>query len=651
MTKKPGNWVLVISAILLSVECCCVSWGPASISNSPSGIGTSTGNGIIGKLYQPCGKRPAPQDSVFLRPCDYLPEIKVFQKRGTMLPTIVFSTCTDDSGNYQFQSIPDGLYTCEARDTAHNRVMMDSIRIDNSMSAPIPLVDTLKPSSTITGIVPLGNDSAKAYIQAFGLDLYAIAAADGSFSLNNVPAGNLQLRVSIIINSNAEFDTIAIVIKAGIVISVDTSVWCYRTIAYDGNGNSAGKAPVDKKRYNPDEKAVVLGNTGNLEKTGLVFAGWTTKKDGGGAWYRPGDSIVMTSRRMTLFADWTSNKVAMVEAGGNQSFIVKTDGSIWAWGYNGNGALGDGTTTNRYIPVLIVARGVQSVVCGDLHTLIVKTDGSLWACGDNRHGQFGDGTKTGRYTPVQMIASDVQAVAAGYNYTVILKTNGSLWTCGNNSSGQLGDGSTTDKTTPVQILPSGVQSVAAGWAHTLIIMTDGLLWTCGWDAFGQLGDGVTNYYSFSLIQILPAGVQSVVGGYFHTLFVLSDGSLWGCGYNAFGQLGDGTTTDKSMPVQILTGGVRSVAAGTNFTLIEKTDGSLWTCGDNSNGQLATGDTLSRSSPVQILAGGVQSVAAGWNSTLIVKTDGSLWACGDNQFGQLGDGTWTDRHVPVQIFLH
>ncbi|MBP6733116.1 MAG: fibronectin type III domain-containing protein [Chromatiaceae bacterium] len=130
--------------------------------------------------------------------------------------------------------------------------------------------------------------------------------------------------------------------------------------------------------------------------------------------------------------------------------FIASDGSLWAWGDNQFGQLGDGTNTYRSTPTPVLT-GVAVLAAGGYHTLALKTDGSLWAWGDNGSGQLGDGTTTNRYTPKQILTG-VAAIAAGNSHTLALKTDGSLWTWGRNLDGQLGDGTTTTRTRPVQLM-------------------------------------------------------------------------------------------------------------------------------------------------------------------------------------------------------
>ena len=180
----------------------------------------------------------------------------------------------------------------------------------------------------------------------------------------------------------------------------------------------------------------------------------------------------------------------------------------------------------------------------------VKSDGSLWAMGWNDYGRLGDGTITGRTLPVQIESSGVTSVTAGYYHSFFLKSDGSLWAMGFNYYGQLGDGTTSNRSTPVQIEASGASVVAAGGEHNLYIKSDGSLWGMGRNGYGQLGDGTTTDRT-SPVQIESSGVTAVAAGRYHSVFLKSDGSLWGTGRNSFGQLGDGTTTDRTSPLQVV----------------------------------------------------------------------------------------------------
>ena len=136
-----------------------------------------------------------------------------------------------------------------------------------------------------------------------------------------------------------------------------------------------------------------------------------------------------------------------VAGGTSHSLGLKSDGTVWAWGWNSQGQLGDGTTTQRTTPIQTsLLTNVIAIAAGDLHSLAVKSDGTVWAWGVNGSGQLGDGTTTTRKTPVQVSGlTGALAVAAGNSHSLCLKADGTVAAWGNNSKGQLGDGTTTNR--------------------------------------------------------------------------------------------------------------------------------------------------------------------------------------------------------------
>ncbi|HUT69838.1 MAG TPA: Calx-beta domain-containing protein [Desulfatiglandales bacterium] len=193
-----------------------------------------------------------------------------------------------------------------------------------------------------------------------------------------------------------------------------------------------------------------------------------------------------------------------------------------------------------------------SIAGGGAHTLALKDDDTLWAWGYNYYGQLGDGTTTDRTTPVQVSnITDVVAIAGGYYHTLALKADGTLWAWGANWYGQLGDGTTTHRTTPVQVLNlTNVIATAGGGEHTLALKADGTLWAWGCNGYGQLGNGTTTHRTTPAQVPSLTDVVAITAGAYHILALKADGTLWAWGYNYYGQLGDGTTTDRTTPVQV-----------------------------------------------------------------------------------------------------
>lgn len=324
------------------------------------------------------------------------------------------------------------------------------------------------------------------------------------------------------------------------------------------------------------------------------------------------------------------------------NFFLKSDGSLWGMGFNDDGQLGDGTSSNTNRPEMILTNGVIAMASGVYHTLLLKSDGSLWAMGLNGNGELGDGTQNNTSRPEMIVAGGVIAIAAGDVHSLFLKSDGTLWGMGNNTTGQLGDGNYNNVDHPVQIA-SGVAAIAAGDQHSLFLKSDGSLWAMGEDFDGQLGDGSMGNPSYDWgedqpEEIVTGGVTAIAAGGDHSLFIKSDGSLWGMGFNFYGELGDGTFGNTNRPEELVTGGVTAVTAGFDHTLFIKSDGSLWAMGDDEYGQLGDGTDGSRvNRPEEILASNVTAVAGGYYDTMFLKSDGSLWGVGYNQYGELGDG--------------
>ena len=337
---------------------------------------------------------------------------------------------------------------------------------------------------------------------------------------------------------------------------------------------------------------------------------------------------------------------------------IFAQGALWTCGYNAYGELGNNTVVNESSPVQTIAGGTnwKQVAGGGYHTAAIKTDGTLWAWGYNGQGQLGDNTVVNKSSPVQTIAGGTnwKQVAGGFNHTAAIKTDGTLWTWGYDNYGQLGDNTIVAKSSPVQTITGGTnwKQVACGSYHTAAIKTDGTLWTWGYNPYGQLGNNTVVNES-STVQTIAGGTnwKQVACGSYHTAAIKTDGTLWTWGQNTYGGLGDNTVAHKSSPVQTIAGGTnwKQVACGYQITAAIKTDGTLWTWGYNGNGQLGDNTTVAKSSPVQTITGGTnwKQVACGSNYTTAIKTDGTLWTCGYNNQGGLGDNTTVAKSSPVQ----
>lgn len=338
---------------------------------------------------------------------------------------------------------------------------------------------------------------------------------------------------------------------------------------------------------------------------------------------------------------------------------IFAQGGMWTWGYSSSGALGNNTSaTSVSSPVQTIAGGSNWKIhsTSDDSVLSIKSDGTLWGWGRNTFGQLGNNTTTGRSSPIQTISSGTnwKQAAAGAYHSAAVKTDGSLWLWGRNNYGQMGNSTTTNYSSPVQTVAGGSnwEYVSCGNGVTAAIKTDGTLWLWGKNNYGNLGDN-TRTSSSSPVQTVASGnnwsLVSVMS--YYSAAIKTDGTLWLWGFNNYGQLGDNSIASSSSPVQTVAGGTnwKAVSLGSVHSIALKTDGSLWTWGQNFYGQLGDNTTTYKSSPVQTVAGGLnwKSVSGGGYLSGAIKKDGSLWTWGLNTSGQLADNTTVNKSSPVQ----
>ena len=364
----------------------------------------------------------------------------------------------------------------------------------------------------------------------------------------------------------------------------------------------------------------------------------------------------------------TGFKITDVAAGWNRAdfddvFVRKDcflEGGLWIWGSNIVGAIGNNTTISQSSPVQTISGGTnwKSVSTGEFHTAAVKTDGTLWLWGYNNSGRLGNNTVTNTSSPVQTISGGAnwRLVGLGRTHSAAIKTDGTLWLWGYGGSGQLGNNELAfmPKSSPIQTISGGSNwlTLSSGWSHVTAIKTDGTLWLWGSNAAGELGNNtVTN--TCSPVQTISGGNnwRTVSANLSHTAAIKTDGSLWLWGCNYLGRLGNSSITDRSSPVQTISGGNnwRSVGAGRFHTAAIKTDGTLWIWGSGSHGVLGVNAIIQQSSPVQTISGGTnwRSVSAGSEGTAATKTDGTLWMWGRGAVGQFGNNAIISQSSPVQ----
>jgi alpha-tubulin suppressor-like RCC1 family protein len=348
-------------------------------------------------------------------------------------------------------------------------------------------------------------------------------------------------------------------------------------------------------------------------------------------------------------------------------------GGLQAWGYNGAGQLGNGTTNNGLVPANVTGlpTGVVGVAAGAEHSLALLSDGTVMAWGDNFVGQLGIGSNTGpdncagtpcSATPLPVgIGSGVVAIAAGDRHSLALLSNGTVMAWGENRYGQLGDGTTNERTAPVPVSGlTGVLAIAAGGFHSLALLSNGTVMAWGQNSDGELGIGNNTgpeTCGSSACSTLPvpvpglSGVMSIAGGFTdgHSLALLSNGAVMAWGQNDNGELGTGSKvgpetcgafscSTRPVPVTGLPGAI-SITAGAATSLARLPSGAAMDWGWGLNGGLGNGASADSATPVGLPGlSGVVALAGGDTDAVALLSGGTAEAWGSNSNGRLGVGS-------------
>lgn len=339
-------------------------------------------------------------------------------------------------------------------------------------------------------------------------------------------------------------------------------------------------------------------------------------------------------------------------AGMYHSMALTQDGKVFAWGYNSHGQLGDGTKTNRDVPIEVIGLPkIRAISPGYYHSLALAEDGTVYAWGFNGYGQLGDGTTDTKLTPIKVEGlTDIVAVETGAYHSVALKSDGTVYSWGWNENGELGNGTNTSSNVPVQIIGlTDVQSISVGYYTNFAIKTDGSVMAWGVNNAGQLGENVPMFENHNTpIEIDIENVQSIAAGTYHTMALTNEGDIITWGYNSHGQLGDYRSSYITQRIDSISN-VKYISAGENGSMAIDENGNVYVWGDNSYGQCGN-DTQQKAFYPKTLykLSNAVTVSAGYGHCIALLEDGTIATWGNNGSGQLGDGNRFTRNVPCLV---
>jgi len=379
-----------------------------------------------------------------------------------------------------------------------------------------------------------------------------------------------------------------------------------------------------------------------------------------------------------IFNHLSMNRKALASGGCNSqsSAYIDSDGTLYMWGYNGDGKCGDITAVNRLVPspVIIKAPRIVAVAMGLSHTIAIDSSGSVWTWGQNTNGQLGVGFSSGFSPPIRAIGSvvglKIVAVAAGQDHSLALDSTGHIHSWGLNASGQLGNDSYTNSATAVAISSINhltMVAIAAGKHHSVALDSRGAVYTWG----GGEGEGTetslavngpTSISTFG--SLVGTKVVAIAAGLIHTVALDSVGQVHAWGLNTNGQLGKGKLNYDAHPfpekVPKVVNGIEAVAiaAGQYHTVALDSSGNLYAWGCNLSGQL--GDSTppyDAGYPTRVYLGSfsgssvsIVAISAGQSHTMAIESTGQVHAWGLNTYGQLGDNSVSDSSVPLMVSL-
>lgn len=523
---------------------------------------------------------------------------------------------------------------------------------DGTTSTSYTAVDVVGLDGSATSITAGAHTCAlmaNGEIKCWGYNSYG-QLGDGTTTNRNIPVDVIGLGDSMIAIGIGGRHTCALTAGGGI------KCWGRNEYGQLGDGTISNRnTPVDVIDLS-DSMIAIAGNVGHscaVSANGVIMC-WGNNRDG-----QLGDGTDLHRHIPVDDIDFGSDATA-ITAGGSHTCALTAEGGAKCWGDNEAGQVGDDTNLQRSTPVDVVGleSGVMAIAAGRYkHSCALTASGIVKCWGHNGVGQLGDGTTTQRNVPVDVVGleSGVTAIAAGYDHTCALTNEGGVKCWGYNDYGQLGDGTTTMSKTPVDVvgLSSGVIAITAGNDHTCALTTAGGTKCWGSNFSGRLGDGTSTHRNMPVDVVgLISGVSAIIAGNGHTcaLMVSGGGKCWG--NNHYGQLGDGTKSTHYTPVDVegLEGALTGIAIGYDYTCALAAEGGVKCWGRNFYGQFGNGTTMDSSIPVDVsgLHRNTLAVATGQVHACALVGEGVPKCWGWDSQGQLGIGSNVQSLTPVEI---